>query len=80
MESTLVWAGMWTSITISGLLLIPVILEFCKRNLPICFGLTVTLLTLYVLTPYSAGARAVWSPIEHLAETVSNSVHSLTGC
>lgn len=79
MESTLVWAGMWTSITVSGLLLIPVILEFCKRNLPICFGITLTLLTLYALTPYSAGARSAWAPFAHMAETMGKPIHSLTG-
>lgn len=79
MESTLVWAGMWTSITVSGLLLIPVVLEFCKRNLPICFGITLALLTLYALTPYSAGARTAWAPLTHMGESLGNSFHSLTG-
>ena len=79
MEATLVWAGTWTTITVSGLLLIPVLLEFCKRNLPICFGLALTLLTLYALTPYSAGARAVWAPFTHCAENLGKAVDSLTG-
>lgn len=63
MESTLTWTGMWTSIIVSGLLIIPVVLEFMKRNFPICLGLIITILTLYCLTPYSAGARQAWAPI-----------------
>lgn len=62
MESTLAWTGMWASILVSGFLVIPVLLEFFKRNLPICFGLLATVLTIYCLTPYSAGARQVWTP------------------
>ncbi len=58
--------GVWTSIVVSSMLLVPIILEFCKRNLPICFGLFTTLLTIYCLAPYSAGAREVWTPISKI--------------
>jgi hypothetical protein len=66
METTLVWAGVWTSLTVSFVLLGPVILTFCKRNLPMCFGLLMTLTGLYALAPYSAGARAVWIPLTQI--------------
>ncbi len=79
MEATLVWAGTWTTITVSGLLLIPVCMEFCKHNLPICLGITLTMLALYALTPYSAGARAVWAPFTHCAEHLGQTLDSLTG-
>ena len=63
MESTLVWAGMWTSITAGTLLLIPVLVEFFKRNLPICFGVALTLATIYTMTPYSVEAENAWNAI-----------------
>ncbi|WMU93245.1 hypothetical protein EMOOHJMP_00051 [Microcystis phage MaAM05] len=74
MESTLAWTGLWTSILVSGLVVITVLIEFCKRNLPICFGLLATLLTIYCLTPYSAGARQVWSPLNKVQVSVTHAV------
>ncbi len=68
METTFVSSGMWASMLLGSLLLVPVILEFFKKNLPICFGLTTTLITIYCLTPYSAGAREVWTPISHIPQ------------
>jgi hypothetical protein len=74
MESTLAWTGLWTSILVSGLVVITVLIEFCKRNLPICFGILATLLTIYCLTPYSAGARQVWSPLNKAQVSVTHAV------
>jgi hypothetical protein len=76
MEATMTF-GVWTSILLSGILVIPVILEFCKRNLPICFGLLTTLLTLYCLTPYSAGAREVWTPISKIPVEFIQTINEL---
>ena len=77
MESTLAWTGMWTSILVSGFLIVPVLLEFFKRNLPICFGLLATILTIYCLTPYSAGARQVWNPFNKVQVGVTHAVQEL---
>lgn len=63
MDTTLVFAG---GTVIGGILLIPALMAFLKRNLPICFGLATTLLTIYCLAPYSAGAREVWTPISKI--------------
>lgn len=76
MEATMTW-GMWTSILVSGMLLIPVILEFFKRNMPICFGLLITLLAIYCLAPYSAGAREVWTPISKIPVDLMQAVNGL---
>ncbi len=77
MESTLAWTGMWTSILVSGFLIVPVLLEFFKRNLPICFGLLATILTIYCLAPYSAGARQVWSPFNKAQVGMTHAVQEL---
>ena len=77
MESTLVWAGMWTSITAGILLLIPVLVEFFKRNLPICFGVALTLVTIYTMTPYSVEAENAWSAIIHSPEKIWQSITAL---
>lgn len=63
MDTTLVWTG---GTVIGGILLVPTLMTFLKRNLPLCFGLATTLLTIYCLTPYSAGARDVWEPISKI--------------
>ncbi len=79
MESTLAWTGMWTSILVSGVVVIPVLIEFFKRNLPIGFGLLATILTIYCLTPYSAGARQVWSPLNKAQVSMIHAVQELFG-
>jgi hypothetical protein len=79
MEATLVSAGIWTSITAGVLLLIPVIIEFCKRNIPICFGIALTLTTIYTMTPYSVEADNAWNSITHYPEKVWQGITSLTG-
>lgn len=76
MEATMVWTG---TVTIGGILLVPVLLEFFKRNLSICFGLLMTLFTIYCLTPYSAGARGVWSPISKIPAEMAQVVGGLIG-
>jgi hypothetical protein len=76
MEATMT-LGVWTSIVVSGMLVIPIILEFCKRNLPICFGLLTTLLTIYCLAPYSAGAREVWTPISKIPAELVQTINEL---
>jgi hypothetical protein len=77
MEATWVWAGVWTSVTISGLLIAPAFLEFCKRNLPICFGMIMTLLGLYLLAPYSAGGRGVWGILLQVPTDLLTSLFTL---
>lgn len=77
MEATLVWAGMWTSITAGILLLIPVIFEFFKRNIPICFGVALTLTTIYTMTPYSTEAENAWNSITHYPQKVWHSISTL---
>lgn len=77
MEATLVWAGVWGSITVSGFLLVPIVLEFFKRNTPICFGLFMTVLGLYILMPYSAGARTLWTPISQIPSNILNALVAL---
>jgi hypothetical protein len=79
MEATLAWAGMWTAVTIGMLLLIPIVLEFCKRNVPICVGIVLTLISIYTLTPYSPEARNAWGSITHYPENVWHSINALVG-
>lgn len=62
METTFVWA----SVGLSIMLLVPVVMEFFKRNLPVLFGIVMTLTTLYLLAPSSPEIRAVWVPLSHL--------------
>lgn len=75
MEATLVWAGTWTAVTTGILLLIPIILEFFKRNIPVCFGITLTLISIYTLTPYSEEARNAWSSITYYPVSIWHSIN-----
>ncbi len=77
MEATIVWAGVWTGVTVSSFLIIPIIIEFCKRNLPIFFGIVMTVLALYLLAPASPEIRAVWVPLSQLPATLLISVGEL---
>ena len=79
MELTLVSTGFWASVMVGGLLLVPVIIEFFKRNLPICLGLSVTLLTLCSLSPNNPAARAVWTPIYYTEDLLGRMLGSLIG-
>lgn len=79
MEATLVWAGTWTAVTTGVLLLIPLILEFFKRNVPVCFGITITLISIYSLTPYSEEARNAWSSITHYPASIWHSINTMAG-
>ena len=79
MEATLVWAGMWTSIMVGGLLLMPVIAAFFKRNLPICLGIITTLLTIACLSPHSSGAREIWLPLSKVPFELVQATSSLIG-
>lgn len=73
METTFVWTG----IAVGGVLLIPLLLEFFKRNLPVLFGLIMFLLTLYWLSPHSPQIRAVWEPISKVPAGVATEVTGL---
>jgi hypothetical protein len=66
MESSLVWTSVWTGLTVGVLILIPLVLEFCKRNLPVVFGLTLVFLIGYAFSPTIPEIRLFWVPFSQL--------------
>jgi hypothetical protein len=77
MESTFVWASVWTSIAFSIFLVVPVAVEFFKRNLPILFGLSLALAMMYLMAPSSPEIRAAWLPLSQVPGNLVNQVFYL---
>lgn len=63
MDTVWVSTGIWISLGVGGMLLVPVLLEFAKRNLPILFGVIIFLLALQTLAPHSPEIHSLWSQI-----------------
>lgn len=77
MDATLMWAGVWTSVTVGVLLLVPLVVEFFKRNLPVLFGITMALLTMQLLAPHSTEIQAVWVPLSQMPGALMADIWSL---
>jgi hypothetical protein len=77
MESTFVWASVWTSVAFSIFLVVPVVLEFFKRNLPILFGIVLTLAMMYLMAPNSPEIREAWLPLSQVPGNLVNQIYYL---
>lgn len=69
--------GIWVGFAVSVLLLVPVILEFGKRNLPVLFGVVVFVLVLRGLSNQSPEMQSLWLQLKLLPKFIYSSLRPL---
>jgi hypothetical protein len=75
-----VWAantGIWVSFAVGMMLLVPVILEFGKRNLPVLFGVVAFILVLRGLSSQSPEMHSLWLQLTQIPYALYNSIRPL---
>lgn len=68
-----VWVAntsLWVSFGVGIVLLVPIILEFSKRNLPVLFGVVAFVLVIRGMSPHSPEIQTVWQQMAQVPQAM----------